>query len=344
MAAGAPLLKTIERHIRRSRRESEDSMAVVSVRLQWSGRTSSGGEGNADSVRVFSVILDTASPTGEAEALNASDGTTTVPAYGDVDPAFGLPLRRKTIRSVSPIKWLVECYFSLASGGAPGENPLDQPAIVRVGGEVVTELADVDFDGRSFTNTAGVNYEPHQIDVSYPVVSVTKNLPSISIATINEYQNAINEDAFTIRGAVVQPGQALMRSIEAEEVRDAGTFGTILYIRATFLIALRPGLPVKEQPGGNVGGPTKAWWFRTASSGREVRTLIRQPEREGKREPPEIWAIDLSPVLHATGGRISGAVLLDKDGFILPEDQPPFIQEFRFHQIRNFQNMIGPID
>ena len=294
-------------------------MAVVSVRKKWSGRTVELSDDRRRYSEGYTVVLDSAE-NAPVLAVTASE----LPADGTPLPLDNWArLGPKRGREIGPLVYEVECIYETApkAGRKPGVDPLSQPAKVSFTTQRVTELVEIDLDGRICANTAGVMFEPLTEDYDDIVMVVERNYPNIDVALLMSYRNAVNSDEF-----FSAPGQARMDSIEAVRVNEHD----ILYWTVTFRIVFREGVPATTQPllaGGTetVGGPSRAWWRRVANVGFDEWIA-------GGGPAPRVYRRIVDP----QNNPVSGPVPLDAAGIKLPEGQPTLVREFRFRNVKPF--------
>jgi len=233
-------------------------MGVVYVKELWEGRSGSDGiERRREYTRMFEVRTDD-----NADDATVAGGTVLLPRNGSAYPtdAFALVVRiRPDQDSGDPTLWKVACDYSTempvaqgresqginaatgaseatASGGDPAtrqNSPLNRPPVYKVSHEQTTEIVEADKDGNAILNSAGDPYDPPLEDeVSYAVVTVTKNLAVVQFDWLEQFVDSVN--------SVIWNGRAVrtcrMMAIEYEAATENG----VTFWRVTFRVKIRP--------------------------------------------------------------------------------------------------------
>lgn len=89
-----------------------------------------------------------------------------------------------------------------AAGGAgsapePGEqveSPLNRPPVWRCSFQTTQKVAEKTFAGNAIVNAAGLPFDPPLMrDVSYPVITLTRNVPDVQFSQLRLLQDAVND-------------------------------------------------------------------------------------------------------------------------------------------------------
>ena len=195
-------------------------MAVVSFKWIHEGRTGGGDtlEGEKTRTRVARVRTDT-NTDGESVVLAAADANGA--AIGAAHPdGSGAYLQRRSADNISASKviWIVTCHYS----NRLIENPLDEPAKIKVSGQLFTAPIMFDANGDLICNAAGlplVDPSP-EADVPRRLVTIKKNVASPPGA-IFALQNKLNQESITLwptygSGLVIGAEKAKLREPEIE--------------------------------------------------------------------------------------------------------------------------------
>lgn len=162
-----------------------------------------------------------------ADDITVAVGAAEIPARGSPYPTdpFSLAKSVRADRGDSPTLWYVTVEYdstfdwptgvqpsgaepspeSGATGGTgsapdPGqqaENPLDRPPQWRCTYQTTQEVAEYDFAGEPILNAAGLPFDPPVMrDVSFPTITLTRNVASVSFSDIQLLQDAVNDAAW----------------------------------------------------------------------------------------------------------------------------------------------------
>jgi hypothetical protein len=200
-------------------------MAVVSVQELFDSREGGADkDGRATYSRTWEVITD--DPLDGPKTASAAAG---IPARGapyetdtEDDPFALAQDARVRQSSESPLIWYVTVNYdsrfdwptgvqpsdAVASSGSGGtvtppdpgeqdESPLNRPPVWRCTFQQTQEVAEYDFSGDAIVNAAGLPFDPPVMkDVSHPVVTLTRNVPTFTLANARLLQDAVNDAAW----------------------------------------------------------------------------------------------------------------------------------------------------
>jgi len=110
-------------------------------------------------------------------------------------------------------------------------NPTNDPAQISWSSEQFQRVMAQDKDGDAVMNSAGDFFDPPvMIDDSRRVATVKKNLAAVPTWLL-DYQDAVNNDAFSIDGVSIAIGQAKMQtvSVDVEQERNGVTFRPVTF-------------------------------------------------------------------------------------------------------------------
>lgn len=318
-------------------------MAITSVELLFEGR---GGNADWMQRRTYTRIYEVLTDDATDDAVTAGTAPGSLPVMGQShpeDPAAVVVSRAPSQDSDRPTRWLVAIGYDTqppgsaspesaqgggsaqpveAGGGetAPGEqpeNPLSRPAKWRVTFERITETArdayKVDENGdniggtKPIANSAGDPFDPGiQVDRSYPVITITKNLPNLELAKMEELENAVNKTNWKGRA----PRTVRCVGVEAESNWENGyTFWAY-----TFSLAIK----------------SDNWDERVLDAG------YRWRENVGSTVNPD-WRY--YPFLDESGNPRKG--LLDGNGGKLADGEPEVFKLFSVRKQRDFNALLG---
>lgn len=208
-------------------------MSVEWIREIWDGR-----EGTFDED-------DGARRQWRAMTNNKYDDAFTIEAYGRANNLLpirfephpsrpGLTRRRMTVTNESdnPFVWTIEAEYSdepfdqeeAEQAQAFEVSPLDRRARIRWSTNQYKKAIYKDKDGNAIVNSAGDYYDPPvEVDASYWVASIVKNLPVIP-SWILTVDHPINTAPFSIQGIPVEAGKARLSNIEISELQREGDY------------------------------------------------------------------------------------------------------------------------
>jgi hypothetical protein len=216
---------------------------ILSVNEIWDGRQGSVDTKNVRNyTRTFRVITDSMVD-GPFQVTDIPPPFPSIFSFYS-DPAGGIDLgafcTKITPRQTDePFVWIVTCEFSSkvdnpeqAQAGDTDKDPLTRPSVVKWSMAKFQRVLDRDVNDDPIVNSAGERFDPPiEIDDSRPVLSITRNEPTIDPANIVAYQDAVNTDTFF----GCDPGTAKIDSIEAESAFENGTF----YWKVSYTIHFR---------------------------------------------------------------------------------------------------------
>lgn len=196
-------------------------MAVIS--FSWIGEGRSGGgdtiEGQQTRTRVARVWTD--NPFDGEDVVLLACGANGA-ALGDSHPDNVLLIcERRTADNLGATKviWIVTCAYKNFI-----DNPLDEPAKIKVSGQLFQAPIMFDVDGNLITNAAGFPLVDPAPEADFPrrLVTVKKNIADPSVADpIFALQNSLNQQELTIwptfgTGMVIGVKKAKLREPEIE--------------------------------------------------------------------------------------------------------------------------------
>jgi hypothetical protein len=126
----------------------------------------------------------------------------------------------------APRKWTIEATYSSKpiKDNQAEENPLNRPAQIEIETASYRRAIWQDIDGKATLNSAGDYFDPPiEIDVAYWTFRVKKNVADIP-TWILDYENAVNNAAFTIRGLSVGQYEAKISNIRVGDLKIEGDY------------------------------------------------------------------------------------------------------------------------
>jgi len=214
-------------------------MAVTDVkRISHTGENNEQGSTRRE---VYRVIFD-AVPDDIGDALTASYGGVSVPSIGDTWTG-STTVKCKRVGPVqqdpdSMLICLVPCEFSniISSGsGVVTDDPLDLPADISFGFDVIERVIETDRDDNGILNSAGDKFDPPVLGETYRMnVTIERNVTSFNANTALSLVNTTNSNAMTVAGVTLSAGEALLRDYSAQAMYASDTD----YIRERLVIAL----------------------------------------------------------------------------------------------------------
>lgn len=198
-------------------------MAVVSFKWIHDGRTGGGDtlDGEVTRTRVARVRTDT-NTDGEAVVLAAANANGA--AIGDAHPdGGGVFLQRRSADNISQSKviWIVTCHYS----NKLIDNPLDEPAKIKVAGQLFTAPILFDANGELICNSAGSLFVDPSPEADFPrrLVTAKKNIATPDLADpIFALQNTLNESEVTIWSSY---GSGLVIGVKKGKLREVDLDG-----------------------------------------------------------------------------------------------------------------------
>lgn len=138
--------------------------------------------------------------------------------------------RRLTVKRAGGWRlWKVVAEYS--SEFEMSTTATSDPAIITWSTEQFQKVAEFDTSGDAIVNSAGDYFDPPaMIDDSRRIVTVQKNLAAVP-SWLLTYQDAVNNDTFSVGGVSIAIGQAKMQavSITQELIRGATTFFQVTF-------------------------------------------------------------------------------------------------------------------
>ena len=201
-------------------------MTVYFLGEDPAGRSATNAKGVRTYERRFKLETDSESDNEHTVGSHAS-----LPIIGNTHPsnanAFVVNIR---VENNNPWKgWVVTAEYS--SEYELTTNPINDPAIITWGSEQFQKVAVEDTSGHAIVNSFGDYYDPPaMMDDSRRTVTITKNLAAVP-SWILSYQDAVNNDVFTIDGFSVAIGKAKMQSVTvaAKEKRNGTSFYPVTF-------------------------------------------------------------------------------------------------------------------
>lgn len=126
----------------------------------------------------------------------------------------------------APRKWTIEAEYSSKPirENQQVENPLNRPAQIEIETASYKRAIWQDIDGKGVLNSAGDYFDPPvEVDVAYWTFRVKKNVADVP-TFILDYENAVNNAAFTIRGLTIGQYEAKISGIRIGELKIEGDY------------------------------------------------------------------------------------------------------------------------
>lgn len=204
-------------------------MAITSVYQLFDGR---GGSADANMARTYTRVYEVYVDSPYDDAVTAGTAPGYLPVMGEPhseDLAAFVTNRDIQQDAADPLRWLVTITYTTQQPGtesvtAPGEslqpngggsqapgdrseNPLARVAAWRVNFQTTQEPATVGFKvanngdvavlPTAILNSAGLPFDPPvMVEVSRPVVSVTKNIVNLDLNKLTDLQDSVNSKAW----------------------------------------------------------------------------------------------------------------------------------------------------
>lgn len=278
-------------------------MSIQSVDKMWSRST--GDATFSDRFRKLDVSFDEAyqvlhDPNETKLSIFQAPG---IPSAGTSYPGFPfVVVQSASIESLSPILSIVNVRYSGEVGpvGQAGQSPspLFAPPKIDYDDVETEEDVDEDFDGNPI---ATANNEPI-VGLKRPIadqtVTIRRNFSTFNSYVQSRYRQAVNSDTFL----GWPPGTARITKFSASNVIDR----YLGYWEVTATIQFR--YPYKTTP-------DKAWYRRTLHQG--------FLERISGATDKIVRAVDDDQM------PLNKPVLLDADGYRIPDGDPPYYLEFK---------------
>jgi len=228
-------------------------MTVVSVTRTWSGQGGSIASKDALSFeRALDEVFDVVVNDPVNDDNNAVLTNPMVPQARDQHPDDEtLRATKVDIQSrVSPTLYKVKAVYE--APGKPGQNPLNQPTIIKFSFVDAEEPIDEDVNGAPIVNVNNEFFDPPvKIAFSDLVITLEKNIAFFDPIQAWTYKNAVNSDSFL----GLAPGTCRLHGIDAEEVADTD----YTYFKQKAEIHVRRGMPRTADQ--------YAWYKRLANRG-----------------------------------------------------------------------------
>jgi hypothetical protein len=126
----------------------------------------------------------------------------------------------------APRKWTIEATYSSKpiKENQAEENPLNRPAQIEIETASYRRAIWQDINGDAVLNSAGDYFDPPvEIDVGYWTFRVKKNVADIPTYLL-DYENAVNNAAFTIRGLSIGQYEAKLSNIRVGDLKIEGDY------------------------------------------------------------------------------------------------------------------------
>lgn len=303
-------------------------MSVIKVTELWKGQASVNQGHEKQSVRTFEVKFNS-SDTPAARpvlALTATDGTTSIPAYGAVHPGSSIQfVREKSVsETVSPLIFRVTVIYRNAAGFTSRKEPDDNVNPLSRDTEISYSFADEDvqidedIDGNAITNSAGETPDPPITKtVSDLLIEVVNNESSFSATTAMNYKNKVNSSSFMGFAA----GLVKCEDYSGTKMYDS-VYGEYWQVRKVFRVRYA-----------SVGGVNKGWKKRLLDQGfRETDGT----DDAGKPKYKAITAADDDGKLIP----VSEPVLLNGSGAKLADAGTPVWLEYDVYDEASFSGLV----
>lgn len=216
-----------------------------------------------------------------------------LPAPGQLYPGtFNVYAERAQLKRLSPILWqaIVRYKGAVDSSGGPASNPLDQAAIVDWDDVEIEEEIDQDFDGNPIQTPTGEKIFGVKASFYDSIARVQKNMLLFDNYTASAYRRAVNSDTFL----GWPPGTVRCKKLSAKSIKNE-------YYSVTGIFQCR--IPYNTTA-------AKAWYSRVRLEGFEhfisLYGSVKKVRAVDKLKQPT-----------------TKPVLLDENGFRLPEGDPP---------------------
>lgn len=255
-------------------------MAIVSVKRLFRETSSQTVNGQRQIVWNYLVKTDAMSDGPEA-AEGASDGVTSIPAYGSAHPTDATCVVKSRVAqpiSDDPFNFLVRVTFETIKGNASEEiqDPLERPWEYSVTADESTEDYFRDVDGNPLVNSAGQPLRQLlQRDNSTLVINLVYNYASFLPSVSEPYKNTLNAAEIIIKGETYPARKLKMSPITMQEVTE----GSTTFYRVTYRIKY-------SSDGWDQVYEDRGDCF--LSSGK----LVPIHQQDGIQVPPEGWPLD----------------------------------------------------
>lgn len=295
---------------------------IVSVDLMWS---KAGGDfGSTDNFRKFTGAINSAYQvftTYDATILDVLQAPG-IPAAGSSYSADFPFVYAEQARpeKISPIYWIVHVAYN-GEVNFSGQNnqprsPVLTPAVIDWDDVEVELEIDEDYDGKPIVTPNGEPINGVRRLFADQTVTIQKNMLMFNPFVQARYRQSVNADPFL----GWPPGTAKMQKFQAKSVRSSEVDGGG-YWQVTAVIQFR--YPYRTTP-------EKAWYSRNRLEGFYKRVNLPGPPVDG---------VQPTAIVRATraGEPTAKPVLLDPQGFQLPDVDPPDIQTAHWKEIKLYE-------
>jgi len=210
-------------------------MSVVSVKERTEGQRSWKTTEGREHRRVFVVILNDVTDGAQTARLAAG-----VPDIGDAHPgdATAKAYRVDPQGTASSLAWYVYVDYRRPTHKTKAEDPLDDPVQIEWGFRTVSAVLEKDRNGNGILNSAGEPFDPPlEDDVHILTLTVTRNEPTFSANTANNYVNTVNSGTVTLCGLQVTARQAKLSGCSAQSAERNGVNYCIVRYQLEFKVA-----------------------------------------------------------------------------------------------------------
>lgn len=212
-------------------------MAVTKVVEDWSQRSVGVEATRLSTKRVYDVEFNEADAPESRPllAVNATDGTTTIPGIYAVHPYNSwLFVKSKQVESAGPLNFKVTVNYEATLDKDTGEptTPIMEPATWSYHFVSSNEPIDRDEAGNPITNSADEGYDPPVTkDIHDLVLRIQRSEESYDPLRAYQYKGAVNSDVFL----GIPAGKVLCSVIDAEKAQAAD----LIYYKVTYEFQMR---------------------------------------------------------------------------------------------------------
>jgi hypothetical protein len=281
-------------------------MAIDTIKLSWRGQDSEassdlGGENRQRAGRLLWTITCTDPENDNAVSIHQEAaenyGYKVGKKHPHDDAMYATSFRTGRIQ---PGLFLLEGFFT--ARGDVGENPLLEPADVKINFSTQQAEFDQDIDGNPICTKNGEGYTVTD-DISDLVLTVRRNLEAFDDAIAWQYMHRGATNSDTFRG--YPPGTCRMRGLDGDRVNGED----FIYWSVTGIIQVRSAAPGSSMD--------KAWYARHRHEGYRERIAL------GGGVNAVVQAID------AEQQPVTAPVLLDIDGYQITDPTAAIWQEWK---------------
>ena len=297
---------------------------IVSVDLMWSN---AGGDfGATDNFRKFTGAINSAYQvftTYDATLLDVLQAPG-IPAAGSSYSADFPYVYAEQARpeKISPVYWIVRVAYSgeVSFGGQNNQpqSPVMTPAVIDWDDVEVEMEIDEDYDGKPIVTPNGEAINGVKRLFADQTVTIQKNMLMFNPFVQGRYRQSVNSDPFL----GWPPGTAKMQKFQAKSVRSSEVNGGG-YWQVLAVIQFR--YPYRTTP-------EKAWYSRNRLEGYYKRVIV-------PGAPPLPNGDPKTEITRATraGEPTAKPVLLDPQGFQLPDVDPPDPQTAHWLEVKLYE-------